>query len=49
MLHPDLVGRHVVFFSWRDTRNPEGGGAEIYLEKVAAGMTSLEEIMRVVA
>jgi glycosyltransferase involved in cell wall biosynthesis len=31
-------GRHVVFFSWRDTRNPEGGGAEVYLEKVAAGL-----------
>ena len=31
-------GRHIVFFSWRDTRNPEGGGAEVYLEKVAAGL-----------
>lgn len=30
--------RHVVFFSWRDTRNPEGGGAEVYLEKVAQGL-----------
>ncbi len=38
MLHQDLVGCHVVFFSWRDTRNPEGGGAEVYLEKVAAGL-----------
>ena len=28
----------MVFLSWRDTRNPEGGGAEIYLEKVAAGL-----------
>jgi len=33
-----LAGRHVVFLSWRDTRNPEGGGAELYLEKVAAGL-----------
>ncbi|MEP9365490.1 glycosyltransferase family 4 protein [Nocardioides sp. CN2-186] len=33
-----LVGRHVAFFSWRDTRNPEGGGAERYLEKVATGL-----------
>lgn len=33
-----FAGRHVVFFSWRDTRNPEGGGAEVYLEKVAAGL-----------
>jgi len=34
----DLAGRSVAFFSWRDTRNPEGGGAERYLEKVAAGL-----------
>ncbi|RYP84976.1 glycosyltransferase family 1 protein [Nocardioides guangzhouensis] len=25
-------------FSWRDTTNPEGGGAERYLEKMAAGL-----------
>ena len=35
-----LAGRHVVFFSWRDTRNPEGGGAERYLEKMAAGLVA---------
>ena len=34
----ELAGRHVVFLSWRDTRNPEGGGAERYLEKIAAGL-----------
>jgi glycosyltransferase involved in cell wall biosynthesis len=34
----ELAGRHVVFLSWRDTRNPEGGGAERYLEKMAAGL-----------
>lgn len=33
-----LAGRHIVFLSWRDTRNPEGGGAERYLEKMAAGL-----------
>jgi glycosyltransferase involved in cell wall biosynthesis len=33
-----LAGRHIVCFSWRDTRNPEGGGAERYLEKMAAGL-----------
>lgn len=33
-----LRGVHVAFFSWRDTRNPEGGGAELYLEKMAAGL-----------
>ncbi|CAN5127160.1 glycosyltransferase family 4 protein [soil metagenome] len=25
-------------FSWRDTANPEGGGAEIYLERMAVGL-----------
>jgi glycosyltransferase involved in cell wall biosynthesis len=28
----------VVFLSWRDTSNPEGGGAERFLEKMAAGL-----------
>jgi glycosyltransferase involved in cell wall biosynthesis len=35
-----LAGRHVAFFSWRDTGNPEGGGAERYLEKMAAGLVA---------
>lgn len=35
-----LTGRHIAFFSWRDTRNPEGGGAERYLEKMAAGLVA---------
>lgn len=38
--HDSISGRHIAFFSWRDTRNPEGGGAERYLEKVAAGLVS---------
>lgn len=33
-----LDGAQVVFLSWRDTRNPEGGGAERYLEQMAAGL-----------
>jgi hypothetical protein len=33
-----LAGKQVVFLSWRDTHNPEGGGAELYLEKIAAGL-----------
>jgi glycosyltransferase involved in cell wall biosynthesis len=41
MPSPDpLAGRHVVFLSWRDTTNPEGGGAERYLEKMAAGLVA---------
>ena len=36
--HDELHGRHVAFLSWRDTHNPEGGGAERYLEKMAQGL-----------
>ncbi|MEV5003076.1 glycosyltransferase family 4 protein [Nocardioides sp. LML1-1-1.1] len=36
----DLQGRDVVCLSWRDMRNPEGGGAELYLEKVTAGLVA---------
>ncbi|MGH3334136.1 MAG: glycosyltransferase family 4 protein, partial [Nocardioidaceae bacterium] len=32
------MGRHVVFFNWRDTANPEGGGSERYVEKMARGL-----------
>lgn len=38
--HDELAGRHVAFFSWRDTHNPEGGGAERYLEKMAHGLVA---------
>ena len=38
--HNDLAGRHIAFFSWRDTHNPEGGGAERYLEKMAQGLVA---------
>ncbi len=36
----DLAGKHVAFLSWRDTHNPEGGGAERYLEKMAEGLVA---------
>lgn len=29
---------HILFCNWRDTRNPEGGGSERYVETVAAGL-----------
>jgi glycosyltransferase involved in cell wall biosynthesis len=35
-----LQGRHVALFNWRDTGNPEGGGAERYLEKMAVGLVA---------
>jgi glycosyltransferase involved in cell wall biosynthesis len=31
-------GRHVVFFNWRDTAHPEGGGSERYIETMARGL-----------
>jgi glycosyltransferase involved in cell wall biosynthesis len=33
-----VQGRHVVFFNWRDTANPEGGGSERYVETMARGL-----------
>ena len=36
-----LEGRSVVMLSWRDTRNPEGGGAERYLESMATGLAAI--------
>ena len=33
-----IRGRHVVFFNWRDTANPEGGGSERYVETMARGL-----------
>ena len=33
-----LEGRHVAVFSWRDTDNPEAGGAEHYLHQITAGL-----------
>jgi glycosyltransferase involved in cell wall biosynthesis len=31
---------HVLFLNWRDTRNPEGGGSELYVERVAAELVA---------
>ncbi len=41
-LPPDdsLRGRHIVFFNWRDTANPEGGGSERYVETMARGVVA---------
>ncbi|MFI1195768.1 glycosyltransferase family 4 protein [Micromonospora sp. NPDC020750] len=33
-------GPHVHFLSWRDTRHPEGGGSEVFLERVAAELVA---------
>jgi len=34
----ELEGKRIAFLSWRDTHNPEGGGAERYLEMMATGL-----------
>ncbi len=30
----------VLFLSWRDTTHPDGGGSEVYVEQVAAGLAA---------
>jgi glycosyltransferase involved in cell wall biosynthesis len=30
----------VAFLNWRDTRHPEGGGSELYVERIAAGLAA---------
>ena len=32
----DAGGGHVLLLNWRDTGHPEGGGSEVFLERVAA-------------
>ncbi|GIH06272.1 putative glycosyl transferase [Rhizocola hellebori] len=32
--------RHVLLLNWRDTRNPEGGGSEVYVEQLAAELVA---------
>jgi glycosyltransferase involved in cell wall biosynthesis len=32
--------RHVLICNWRDTRNPEGGGSERYVEQMARGLVA---------
>jgi glycosyltransferase involved in cell wall biosynthesis len=36
----DAPGCHVLFLNWRDTRHPEGGGSEVYIERMAAEMAA---------
>ena len=31
---------HILFLNWRDTRNPEGGGSEVYTERIAAELVA---------
>lgn len=38
---PDTPSRHVLFLNWRDTSNPEGGGSELYIERIATELARL--------
>lgn len=40
MDHSDTPSRHVLFLNWRDTTNPEGGGSEVYIERIAAELVT---------
>src|SRR5215216_256449 len=37
---PPAAGRGVLFLNWRDTTHPEGGGSEVFVERVAAGLAA---------
>jgi len=37
---PAQGSRSVLILNWRDTSHPEGGGSEVYVEHVAAGLAS---------
>jgi glycosyltransferase involved in cell wall biosynthesis len=32
--------RHVLFLNWRDTHHPEGGGSEVFVERIAAELVA---------
>ncbi|SNT63955.1 Glycosyltransferase involved in cell wall bisynthesis [Asanoa hainanensis] len=36
----DALAPHLVFLNWRDVRHPEGGGSEVYIERMAAELVS---------
>src|ERR687890_1445361 len=37
---PPTAERGVLFLNWRDTTHPEGGGSEVYVERIAAGLAA---------
>ena len=37
---PAAAERGVLFLNWRDTTHPEGGGSEVFVERVAAGLAA---------
>jgi glycosyltransferase involved in cell wall biosynthesis len=34
------TSRHVLFLNWRDSTNPDGGGSEVYVERIAAELVA---------
>jgi glycosyltransferase involved in cell wall biosynthesis len=37
---PAAPDRRVLFLAWRDTRHPEGGGSEVFVEEMARGLAA---------
>src|SRR4029453_3069445 len=37
---PPAGERGVLFLNWRDTTHPEGGGSEVYVERIASGLAA---------
>ena len=37
---PPAAERGVLFLNWRDTTHPEGGGSELFVERVASGLAA---------
>ncbi len=37
---PAAPTRRVLFLAWRDTRHPEGGGSEVFVEEMARGLAA---------
>lgn len=36
----EALSRHILFLNWRDIHHPEGGGSEVYIERMAAEMVA---------
>ena len=36
----EQVPLRILFCNWRDTRNPEGGGSEVYVENIATALAA---------
>lgn len=42
------TGRHVLVLNWRDTGHPEGGGSEVYLERISAELVGYDNRVTII-